>query len=96
MNTPSLDLRRQGITRGRQIVTALLIFLQMILELIDQRLRMLDPHPHRKCFRLKENLLFVKEFINITRRMTRRKNDSTSSKLLSIRRHDPMHAGIVD
>ena len=52
--------------------------LAMVLDRVDQRLRMLDAHPHGKGLGLDAHAAAVEQFVNIARRMARSQHDGGS------------------
>ena len=83
MHAALADLCRETITRGGQQTRTLFRSTQMILDPVDERLRVLDAKSHREGLGLEQNFFLRQKPVHITRGMPRRKNHRIAGNFLS-------------
>ena len=81
MDSPVINFSSEAVARGRQLKRTFKTALVVILQTVDERLRVFDPNADSKRFLLKSYSPVVKEVINVSRRMARRENDRIPGKL---------------
>ena len=83
MHAAVADLCRETITRGGQQTRTLFRAAKMILDPVDERLRMLDAKSHREGLGLEQDFFLRQKPVHITRRMPCRKDHRIAGNFLA-------------